>query len=213
AAQHETARRGMGRPLARGAQSAQASAREERDAESALHASATGEELGHAPEPSGAAHANEERDDGSPPPHAASAQATATPTIPVAAATQAAVAKPALAPVPDGPQRLDARASIAELDVEGSLGTGIVSRMLARATPALKACYVEAAKRANRNDFASIQVNLIIDESGAVRQVTASHHPLGDLSACASSALKRMRSERVPDVGTVQVKFKLAFTP
>ncbi|HEY6877306.1 MAG TPA: protein kinase, partial [Polyangiales bacterium] len=82
-----------------------------------------------------------------------------------------APAKPAAAPLPAVPQKLDARASIEDLDVEGSLGSSIVARMLARVTPALKTCYVEAAKKANRNEFSSIATTLVIEESGSVRQV------------------------------------------
>jgi len=141
------------------------------------------------------------------------AAAVAAAPQPVAPAAPAApVAKPTPA-TPATPQRLEANASIAELDVEGSLGTGVVARMLGRVTPALKGCYGDAAKRANRNDFSALPVELTIDEGGAVRNLSVGRNGLGDLSACASSALKRVRSERVPDVGTVQVKFKIAFSP
>jgi hypothetical protein len=55
-------------------------------------------------------------------------------------------------------------------------------------------------------------VELTIDEGGAVRNLTEGRSGLGDLSSCVNGALKRVRSERVPDVGTVQVKFKVAFS-
>jgi hypothetical protein len=131
---------------------------------------------------------------------------------PVAPAAPAAVIKPVPA-APAPPQRLEATASIADLDVEGSLGTGVVARMLGRVTSALKSCYGDAAKHANRNDFSPLPVELTIDEAGSVRNLSVGHSGLGDLSACASGALKRVRSERVPDVGTVLVKFRIAFTP
>jgi len=125
------------------------------------------------------------------------------------------VAPPPRAPTPPpaAPQKLDAQATIVDLDVEGALGSGVIARMLSRATPALKSCYGEAAKRAGRNDFGALQVSLVIDEKGAVRQLSVGKHGLGDLSGCATDVLKRMRSERVPDVGTEQVRFKVAFTP
>ena len=79
--------------------------------------------------------------------------------------------------------------------------------------PTIKGCYADAAKRQGRNDFTPLPASFVIDESGALRQVNIGRHPLGDLSSCATNALKRTRSERVPDVGTVQVGFKIAFKP
>jgi serine/threonine protein kinase len=136
--------------------------------------------------------------------------ATAAPA-PIAQPTP--VAKPAATPAPAAPQKLDARVSIDELDVEGSLGTSIISRMLARITPALKACYVEAAQKFARNEYGSLASSFVIEEMGAVRQVTVARSGLADLSTCAASALKRTRPDRVPDVGTVQVKFKITYSP
>lgn len=124
----------------------------------------------------------------------------------------AVVSKPA-ASVPALPQKLEAQVSFVELDVEGSLGSSIVVRMLSRSSSALKSCYAQAAKRAGRNDFAGLPVSLVIDESGSIRQLTVAKHPLSELSGCASDALKRLRSERVPDVGTAQVRFKIALSP
>jgi serine/threonine-protein kinase len=132
---------------------------------------------------------------------------------PAPVAQPAPAPKPATAPTPSAPQKLDARASIEELDVEGSLGSSIVSRMLARVTPTLKTCYVDSAKKVNRNDYGSLATTFVIEETGSVRQVTVARSGLGDLSNCVSSALKRMRPDRVPDVGTVQVKFKLTYSP
>ena len=143
---------------------------------------------------------------------ATAAPQAVAPVVPPAA--PAAVAKPTpAAPQPATPQRLEATASIADLDVEGSLGTGVVARMLGRVTSALTSCYGDAAKRANRNDFSALPVELTIDEGGAVRNLSVGRSGLGDLSACATGALKRVRSERVPDVGTVAVKFSVAFRP
>ena len=63
------------------------------------------------------------------------------------------------------------------------------------------------------NDFTALPVSLVIDEAGAVRQLDVGAHPLGALPSCVSAALKRARSERVPDVGTSQVRFRLTFSP
>jgi serine/threonine protein kinase len=210
AARWEPPRRGPARP-ARGGQGAQSAQREQAEADSSTRANVADEGAQRSAESPVAARANEDREDAAPARQASPAPAE---SAAVAPAPQPApvVVKPAPS-APATPQRLDAQPSVAELDVEGSLGTGIVSRMLARATPALKSCYVDAAKREGRNDFSGVQVSFLIDEGGAVRQVSTSKHGLGDLSSCAASALKRMRSDRVPDVGTVQVKFKLAFKP
>ncbi|MDB4974529.1 MAG: serine/threonine protein kinase [Myxococcaceae bacterium] len=214
ASHNEPSRRTPARQAGRGGQGGQATPREQPDAES--QGSFSNDEIAHGIEPSaaGSSHTQEEREDGSAAQHVASApvavqQAPAEPVAPEAMPTP----RPTSTPRPTGPQRLDANAAVTDLDVEGSLGSGIVSRLLARATPGLKSCYVDAAKRANRNDFSSVQLSMLIDEGGAVRQVNASKHPLPELSSCASAVLKRMRSDRVPDVGTVQVKFKLVFTP
>ncbi|MET0286158.1 MAG: hypothetical protein ABW352_16875, partial [Polyangiales bacterium] len=150
---------------------------------------------------------------------ATAAPAREEPAMDTATAAPERVAQPTPAPkpvapaAPAAPQKLDGRATIAELDVEGSLGSSIVSRMLARVTPALKDCYVEAAKKANRNDYGSLASSLVIEEMGAVRQVTVGRSGLADLSTCVTSALKRARPDRVPDVGTVQVKFKITYSP
>jgi len=180
------------------------SAREEHDAEAPLRGAIVEEAPTHVAEPAPVARVVEEEPAPLP-------QPVAQPAIQQAPAPVAVKSVPP--PAPPGPQRFDAKPAIADLDVEGSLGSGIVSRMLSRANAGLKSCYADAAKHAGRNDFSSLHVSLVIDEGGAVRQVNASRHSLPELSSCASSALKRMRSERVPDVGTVQVQFNVTFTP
>ncbi len=117
----------------------------------------------------------------------------------------------AVAPAVVAPQKLDASAKITELEVNGSLGTGVVGRMLSRAEPLLKSCYVDAAKRAGKNQFVPLTIALTIDETGAVRRIESGKHPLNGLPECAANELKRMRSDRKPDVGTVQVRFSVGF--
>ncbi len=118
---------------------------------------------------------------------------------------------PPATPAPVAPQKLDAVAKIGTLEVEGSLGTGVVGRMLSRAEPLLRSCYVDAAKRAGKNQYVPLTVALTIDETGAVRRIESGKHPLNGLPDCAANELKRMRSDRKPDVGTVQVRFSVGF--
>ncbi|HEX5657848.1 MAG TPA: protein kinase [Polyangiales bacterium] len=154
-----------------------------------------------------------------PSPMAAPVEAREEPTaMDTATAAPARVEQPAPTPkpvaaTPAAPQKLDARASVEELDVEGSLGSSIVSRMLARVMPALKSCYVDAAKKANRNEYGALASSFVIEEMGAVRQVNVGRSGLADLSSCVAATLKRARPDRVPDVGTVQVKFKITYAP
>lgn len=149
-----------------------------------------------------------------PPPPPAPPPVAQVVTPPPAAPTPAPAPVPAPAPAPPPrSQSFSAEVAVADLDVEGALGSGIISRMLARVQPSLRACYAEAAKRVGHNDFTALPVSLVIDEIGAVRQIDVGAHPLGALPPCVSSALKRARSERVPDVGTSQVRFRLTFAP
>jgi serine/threonine-protein kinase len=202
------------RPAARPASNAQAAARDAASLQEHAAAARTGaaDELamrGVDPTPGVQPSVPEARDE---------AEAASVAVAPAAPANVPSPAQPAaIAPsaprAPAAPQKLAAQAAIADLDAEGSLGSSIVLRMLSRVTPALKSCYGTSAARAGHNDFAALPVSLVIDEGGAVRQLNVGKHGLPELSNCASSALKRLRSERVPDVGTVQVKFKVTFTP
>jgi serine/threonine protein kinase len=199
-----------GRPVARSSSNGQAQreSRDQPDAESAAAARVAPIEEPAPREASPPAALPEHREE-----PAVVAAAPAPAPTPVATPVPP-VAKPAPVEVtPGAPQRLEANASVAELDVEGSLGTGVVARMLGRVTPTLKGCYGDAAKRASRNDFSALPVELIIDEGGAIRNLSVGRSGLPDLSSCVNGALKRLRSERVPDVGTVQVKFKITFNP
>jgi hypothetical protein len=51
----------------------------------------------------------------------------------------------------------------------------------------------------------------MIDEMGAVRRIDTGAHPLPGLASCVADSLKRLRSERKPDVGTVKVALDIAF--
>lgn len=105
---------------------------------------------------------------------------------------------------------LRAEVSVADLTVEGSLGSGVISRMLSRAVPLIRKCYVQAAQQAGRNDFSPLAITLTIDEAGAARDIRAGNHGLSKLPACVGDALRRLRSDIKPDVGTVRVRFNVA---
>jgi len=119
----------------------------------------------------------------------------------------AATAAPAIV----APQTFDAVSRVSEVKVDGSLGTGVVGRMLSRAEPLLRQCYATAAKRSGKNQYVPMSMALTIDETGAVRQIEAGKHPLSGLSDCVAGEFKRLRSDRKPDVGTVQVRFSTEF--
>jgi hypothetical protein len=99
---------------------------------------------------------------------------------------------------------------LAALDVEGSLGHGVVSRMLSRALPHLRRCYAEVTQRAGQDGLAPLPVTLKIDEAGAVRDVHTGAHPL---ASCTSGVMRRLRSDIKPDIGLVRVRFDIQFLP
>jgi hypothetical protein len=114
------------------------------------------------------------------------------------------------APKPDN-RPLDANVSIGEIQTAGSLGPAVVSRLLNRTAPLLRSCYQSAARSAGRNDFSSLSLTFTIDETGGLRSPKASSHALGALPACAADALKRVRADQKPDVGTVKVQAQVSF--
>jgi eukaryotic-like serine/threonine-protein kinase len=131
---------------------------------------------------------------------------------PVAASRPAAgeAASKGSAPKPDN-RPLDANVSFGEIQTVGSLGPAVVSRMLNRTAPLLRSCYQSAARSAGRNDFSSLSLSFTIDETGGLRSAKASSHGLSALPGCASDALKRVRADQKPDVGTVKVQVQVSF--
>jgi hypothetical protein len=118
-------------------------------------------------------------------------------------------------PVAPRPRAVSQRAEpkVSELDVEGSLGDGVVTRMLMRSLPLLRTCYADAAQRAGNGDLSALMVSLSIDETGSVRDVRTGTHPLPGLSSCASATLRRLRSDIKPDIGKVRVRFQVQLVP
>jgi serine/threonine-protein kinase len=120
-------------------------------------------------------------------------------------------------PEPEAPRAaasgpLDAAPSIRELQVQGSLGSGVVTRMLARAMPLIRACYARAARSANFNALDPLAIRLTIDETGAVDEIEVGAHRFPSFAACTSQVLRRMRSDIKPDVGTVRVRFEVSLS-
>ena len=128
---------------------------------------------------------------------------------PAPKAVEATAAKPALPKTANRP--LDANVSFGNIQTSGSLGSGVVSRMLARTSPLVRSCYQSSARSAMRNDFAPLVLSFNIDETGGVRSAKGASHPLPGLASCAADALKRVRSDQKPDVGTVKVEVQVSF--
>jgi eukaryotic-like serine/threonine-protein kinase len=146
------------------------------------------------------------------PPEPKAVEPVAPAPVPVAAQpAPVATPKPSL-PKPDT-RPLDANPAFAGVSAQGSLGTSVVNRMLARSTGLMRACYQTAARAAGRNDFAPVAISLTIDEAGLVHNPKAGAHALPGLSACITDGLKRVRSDQKPDVGVVKVEAQVSFRP
>lgn len=135
-----------------------------------------------------------------------------TPIVPVQA-KPAVVASAKPAPVKPDTRPLDANTSFANIQTQGSLGSGVVSRILGRSAALMRGCYQTAARGASRNDFAAVSLSFTIDEAGLLRGPKAGPHALPGLSSCITEALKRVRSDQRPDVGTVKVEAQVSFHP
>ncbi|MFT3925847.1 MAG: protein kinase [Myxococcales bacterium] len=154
-----------------------------------------------------------------PPPPAPAPTLDTTRPINVAAApipsqpTPPAASAPKPTPAPPVKLPLRAEPSVAELSADGSLGTGVITRMLSRSTSLVRECYAKAASSAGRNDFSSLSVVLLLDETGSVREANVQSTTLPGLSSCVSGVMRRLRSDIKPDVGTVRVRFNWSLKP
>ena len=70
----------------------------------------------------------------------------------------------------------------------------------------------DAASAAGWTRPADVQISCEIDESGRLRDISASCGPKG-LGSCVASKIGLMRSRTVPDTGTVRVETTLEFRP
>src|SRR5262249_20290858 len=116
---------------------------------------------------------------------------------------------PAPPPKPSGP--LDALVTLSVTDVEGALPRADVERAVERVLPAFRACYVQAAARAQKNAGGTLAVKFAVDETGAARDAEVGSGPLPELAACVRTAARRIRTQ-APDVGGVRVWVTLTFS-
>ncbi|HKP59965.1 MAG TPA: protein kinase [Polyangiales bacterium] len=121
------------------------------------------------------------------------------------------------APAPVRPEvenrPLEARPSIGDVTIRGSLPTSWVRRAAERIRPQLAACYARAAQGAGKNQFGTLTVDLEIDERGRARSPAARGSGLAGLNDCVAEAAGKVICERAPDTGTVHASFKVIFTP
>lgn len=104
-----------------------------------------------------------------------------------------------------------AQVSFTGVRTAGPLVPSVVSRMLSRAGPLVRECYLEAAHRAGSDLPASVPMWFSIDESGAVRDGSLGAQARPALAACVLAALRRVRSDQAPEAGIVSVAAELKF--
>ncbi|MFN0249691.1 MAG: serine/threonine-protein kinase [Kofleriaceae bacterium] len=106
-----------------------------------------------------------------------------------------------------------AKVGLDRLVVTGSLTNETVLRGLSRAVPGIRACYGPAVRQAGRAPALALAARMYIDEHRVVRGVQVAPSALPGLTDCVVAALSAVRSEVAPDVGTVEVKLVIRFTP
>jgi len=119
-------------------------------------------------------------------------------------------------PPPTPPRRtgpLAASASVASLEVQGSLVNSMVSRAIDRVMPSLRTCYRDAAVAAGKNARCSVRVKLSINETGQVARATAAGGQLPGLDACVQGVAMRIRTLTRPDVGGATASFEVKYKP
>jgi hypothetical protein len=108
---------------------------------------------------------------------------------------------------------MDAIATIAGIDVSGSLPSSAVQRGVERVLPALRDCYRAAAKAQQATPAVTVSLTFEVDESSAARNVSVKGGKFGTLASCAKAAIDRVQTRQAPDVGTVQVVLSVKFSP
>jgi tRNA A-37 threonylcarbamoyl transferase component Bud32 len=106
---------------------------------------------------------------------------------------------------------LTAQVSFTGVRTAGPLMPSVVSRMLSRAGPLVRECYLEAAARAGSEVPASVPMWFSIDESGAVRDGSLGAQARPALATCVLQALRRVRTDQAPEAGIVSVAAELRF--
>jgi hypothetical protein len=102
---------------------------------------------------------------------------------------------------------------VSSLSVRGSLPSSVVRRGVERIRPRLLACYRNAATRAGRHAFGTLEVSLEIDEHGRARSPRAEGAELPGLAACVREAALRIAARHAPDTGTVAASFRVELSP
>jgi tRNA A-37 threonylcarbamoyl transferase component Bud32 len=106
---------------------------------------------------------------------------------------------------------LTAQVSFTGVRTAGPLVPSVVSRMLSRAGPMVRECYLDAAGRAGSELPSSVPMWFSIDESGAVRDGSLGAQARPALAACVLQALRRVRTDQAPEAGIVNVAVELTF--
>jgi hypothetical protein len=115
------------------------------------------------------------------------------------------------APTIERPHPLTGAISFSGVRTAGALVPSVVARMLARATPLVRSCYLEAVGRAPSEVPVSVPIWFTIDEVGSVRDGGMGAQARSSLSYCVISALSHVHSDQPPDVGVVRVAAELHF--
>jgi tRNA A-37 threonylcarbamoyl transferase component Bud32 len=106
---------------------------------------------------------------------------------------------------------LTAQVSFTSVRTAGPLVPSVVSRMLSRAGPLVRECYLDAAGRAGSELPSSVPMWFSIDESGAVRDGSLGAQARPALAACVLQALRHVRADQAPEAGIVNVAVELKF--
>ncbi len=132
---------------------------------------------------------------------------------PVVPKPQPVVPKVVIPPKPTTPTTFDVVTSIAAFDAHGSLSDGKVKRALNGQLAKLQKCYEKSARNAKRNVAMAVKVRLEISIEGRGSKIRVGSTPLSGLSACITTALKKVRTREKPDTGAQRVEFTLKYKP
>jgi len=140
-------------------------------------------------------------------PDDAGATALASPAPPV----DAAPARPTPTAPPPVPSAVSA--AISNLVVDGSLANAVIRRAVEKTVPALRTCYLGAARAAGRGPGQRVRVRFEVDDSRRPTGVTTSTADLPTLASCVGRALGGLRTDSAPDVGAAKVSLDVVFAP
>ena len=106
-----------------------------------------------------------------------------------------------------------ARASVGAAEVDGSVDSKSISKIVKRNASAVKRCY-EKGLLANPNLKGKVSVTIMINMRGRVESVDIVANTLGDASVtnCIKGVVRRWRFPK-PDGGPASVTFPFVFSP